>query len=105
MKNHMSRADRAKQFAPFAALKGYEEAVRRQEELYCPRPILGEDAQTELDTALRRLRKGAPVTVTYYANGKCLTVKGAVSKIDAAKETLAIGETPIAFYDLLNIEI
>lgn len=28
----MSPADRAKQFLPFSALKGYEEALRRKEE-------------------------------------------------------------------------
>ena len=28
----MSQADRAKQFMPFAALKGYEEALRRKEQ-------------------------------------------------------------------------
>lgn len=105
MKNHMSRADRAKQFAPFAALKGYDEAVQRQEELYCPRPILGEDAQAELDRALRRLRKGDEVTLTYYKNGKCLALRGTVTKIDPAKEEVTIGEKLIAFYDLLNIEI
>lgn len=29
---HMSPSDRAKQFMPFAALKGYEEALRAMEE-------------------------------------------------------------------------
>ena len=30
----MAREDRAKQFMPFAALKGYPEALRRKEELF-----------------------------------------------------------------------
>lgn len=30
----MSREERAKQFMPFAALKGYQEALRKKEELH-----------------------------------------------------------------------
>lgn len=30
----MDRAERAKQFMPFAALKGYEKALRKKEELH-----------------------------------------------------------------------
>ena len=34
---------RAKQFAPFAALKGFEDAVREKEIIYEPRRILSEE--------------------------------------------------------------
>ncbi|MFR3391235.1 MAG: hypothetical protein ACLTT1_12025 [[Clostridium] scindens] len=35
MENKMSREDRAKQFMPFAALKGYPEALRKKEKVGC----------------------------------------------------------------------
>ncbi|WP_419093744.1 hypothetical protein [[Clostridium] scindens] len=36
MENKMSREDRAKQFMPFAALKGYPEALRKKEKEALP---------------------------------------------------------------------
>ena len=33
-RSHMSNADRAKQFSPFAALKGYEEALKLKHRCY-----------------------------------------------------------------------
>ena len=51
----MSRADRAKQFMPFAALKGFEEAIGRAGKPVVERVILGEDAQAELDASLRAM--------------------------------------------------
>ena len=53
MRQPMSRADRAKQFMPFAALKGYDEALNRKARIPQARILLAEDAQTELDEKLR----------------------------------------------------
>ena len=39
----MSREDRAKQFMPFAALKGYSEALRKKERIIVPRRELSEE--------------------------------------------------------------
>ena len=36
VENKMSREDRAKQFMPFAALKGYPEAMRKKEKEALP---------------------------------------------------------------------
>ena len=40
---------RAKQFAPFAALRGFEEIVRKQEILYEQRKVLSEEQKCGLD--------------------------------------------------------
>ena len=40
---------RAKQFAPFAALRGFEEIVRKQEILYEQRKMLSEEQKCGLD--------------------------------------------------------
>lgn len=58
MRQKMDRALRAKQFMPFAALKGYEAALRQKERVVHPPVLLGEDAQAELDRLLRQLRPG-----------------------------------------------
>ena len=41
----MSREERAKQFMPFAALKGYPEALQKKEKIVVPKVELSEDYQ------------------------------------------------------------
>ena len=50
----MERAERAKQFMPFAALKGYPAALRQREKIIVPKVEFSEDYQQELDRKLRR---------------------------------------------------
>ena len=51
----MDVGHRAKQFAPFAALRGFEESVRKKEILYEPRKELSEEKKQELDGKLKIL--------------------------------------------------
>ena len=44
---------RAKQFAPFAALRGLDETIRQQEIIYEPKRDLSEEKKNELDMKLR----------------------------------------------------
>ncbi len=62
----MARGDRAKIFAPFAALKGFEESVHARETRYIPRPELCDDRAEQLDRRLRSLKSGDTVTVTWF---------------------------------------
>lgn len=56
-RGRMNREDRAKQFMPFAALKGYPEALRKKEKIVVPKIELPEEYQEELDRNFDRLRK------------------------------------------------
>lgn len=47
--------DRAMQFAPFAALKGYYETVRMQERITQPKKELGDDAAESFGSAKKSL--------------------------------------------------
>ena len=51
----MARADRAKQFMPFAALRGYEEAIADKQVIWVPRRELGEEQRDRLDAQLQDL--------------------------------------------------
>ena len=62
----MSRAERAKQFMPFAALKGYSEALRRKEKKIVPQIVLSEAQKEVLDWKLHQIRVKDIVTVIYY---------------------------------------
>ena len=52
MRVKMDRAQLAKQFAPFAALKGFEEALREKERIIVPKVELYEEKKAEIDSIL-----------------------------------------------------
>lgn len=68
----MPRADRAKQFMPFAALKGYDEAIEEKQVIYVPRLELGEEQRDALDRRLLMLGEALlagqrpQVTIEYF---------------------------------------
>lgn len=87
--------DRAAQFSPFAALTGYEDAIRETARLTDDWVQLSEDKKQELDEKLRQLisEKGRtePVTITFFqpderkAGGSYRTVTGQIRKFDMCK--------------------
>lgn len=88
----MPVGDRAAQFAPFAALTGYEEAVEEAARLTDNRTELNRDRIEELDRELRRLKehiKERPKAEIIFfkpderkAGGAFVTAHGEVKKID-----------------------
>lgn len=110
MKSHakMSRLDRAKQFSPFAALKGYETALRAKERVLVPRIELPEEAQAELDRKLHMIAKGDLVTVVYFQHpdnseiGEYLQITGRVSRLDANMKILQIEQIKINIEDIYD---
>ena len=89
----MSAVERGAQFSPFAALSGYEEAVRETARLTDTRTELTEDEKSELDGRLRlivdRLEQRPTVRITYFlpdekkAGGEYVIASGAVRAIDS----------------------
>jgi len=65
----MTVADRAKQFAPFSALRGLPEELAQKERIYQPRKILSSDMAEQLDRMLQTVHPGHMVTVVYYRGG------------------------------------
>lgn len=99
----MSRADRAKQFMPFAALKGFEEALEAAAKPIYDRVILGEDAQQELDAALRALRVGDEIRLTYYEETKYISRTGRVDRIDKNRKLLFLSGLPVPIEDIIAL--
>ncbi len=99
----MSREDRAKQFMPFAALKGYPDALRKKEKIVVPKVEFSEEYQEELDRKLRQVKKNDIVTVVYYCKDEYLKLTGMVSRIDDTARILKIVNTKISFEDLYDI--
>ena len=61
MVSKMNREERAKQFMPFAALKGYPEALRKKEKVVVPKKELSEEYQEELERKLRQVYKNGNI--------------------------------------------
>lgn len=99
----MPREERAKQFLPFAALKGYDEALRKKERIVVPKPELAEDYKEELDFKLRQIKKNDIVTVIYFCRDEYRKITGMVSRIDTIARVITVVNTKIDFDDLVDI--
>lgn len=103
MASKMSREERAKQFMPFAALKGYPDALRKKEKIVVPKTELSEEYKEELDRKLRQVQKNDMITVVYYEKNEYLKKTGMVSRIDETARILKIVNTKISFENIYDI--
>lgn len=111
----MSRENRAAQFSPFAALTGYEAAVKETARLTDRRIELGESAVAELDLKFQILAEHTcshpEITVTYFQpdtrkdGGRYVTVSGTLKRLDDHERNMVLmtGEK-IAIEDIYDIE-
>ena len=90
---------------PFAALKGYEDALRRKEKVTVPKAQLCPERQEELDRILRQIRRNDMVTAVYFQEGEYVKLTGMVSRIDGTARILKIVDTKIDFEDLYEVEV
>lgn len=100
----MDREERAKQFMPFAALKGYPEALRKKEKLAVDKKELSEEYKEALSARLRQIKKNDMITVVYYENQEYIKLSGRVSGIDEAAGVLKLVNKKISFENLLEVE-
>ena len=100
----MPRCERAKQFMPFSALKGLEEALAEKEKIVLPKKELAEDAIEILNRRLNLLQKKRTVRLLYFCDGEYRCINGQ-AQLNQAAAVLAIGTEKIALEDILAIEI
>ncbi len=98
----MTRGERAKQFMPFDAMKGLQEALRKREERHSrvEKRELSEEAGARLTAALQCTAVGQAVRVRYYKEFHEYTLCGRVAALDAVNHTLTVGEEIIPFDNL-----
>lgn len=113
----MPMIDRAAQFSPFAALTGYDAAVKETARLTDARVELDECAKGMLNEKLQeiaqRIKKGvAKVDITYFkpderkSGGAYLTVGGAVRRIDTYRHAVIMADgTAIPIEEIFEITV
>ena len=102
-KHKMPIEDRAKQFMPFAALKGLPDALAAREKIVVPKTELSEEMAEELDRRMHELSKGKIASVVYFHKDEYIKTTGMVARIDESSRLLQIVNTKIPFDDILAI--
>ena len=92
----MSIENRAKQFMPFAALKGLPDALAAKEKIVVEK--------IELSSEMHGICKGMIATVVYFENYEYLKVTGMVAKIDIDNRVLQIVDHKISFENIYALD-
>ena len=111
----MPLENRAAQFAPFAALTGYDDAVNETSRLTVNKIELSEEKKAELDLTLSNLNSvittNPKASITYFvpdslkAGGDYVTVNASIRKIDSVSRTIILMDrSVIAIDDIISIE-
>ncbi len=111
----MSRENRAAQFAPFAALSGYDDAVKEEARLTGKKISLSEDRLALINERIfsvsQRLAEQPLLDITYFKHdakktgGEYITVTGTIQSIDEAEGIIILTDKRrISISDLLMID-
>ena len=112
----MSLEQRSAQFAPFAALIGYEDEISETGRLTTDRIELDDEAKQLLDRTLQVIAKKIStqpaVTITYFVpdtkkdGGRYLTTAGIIKKIDEYRQVIILEDkTEIPINNIIGMDI
>ena len=103
----MTRQERAKQFQPFDAMKGLQEALRDREERHSrvEKREISEETMEQLSDVIGRLEPGMIVEIEYYKAFHDIANRGKIAKVDLVYKYLVLGDEKIRFNDIYNLII
>ena len=115
-RQRMSMHDRAAQFAPFAALVGYDDAVAETARMTETRPELDEQEQRAINECLAyiadHIHEQPEVRIKYFvpddrkSGGSIVVTSGKVKKISATNGTIVMADgCIITITDVMDIVI
>ena len=101
----MDRSERAKQFAPFDALRDLREALEKKEREHerQEKRMRTEEETEALERVLPLLSRGKRAEVLFYEGGFYLQARGVIEEIDLIRRTIRIGDGVLSFEDIYYI--
>ena len=100
----MGSLDRAKQFMPFDALKGFKEALQEKEKILVNKKELSEEMQEELSRKLNSLEIGDKIKVIHYKNKQYKIDIGHLRQINKSQRFIFIDNIKIAVDNIFRID-
>ena len=97
-------SDRARQFLPFDALKGFKEEIKERQKIKVEKPVLSEEMAIELSYKLNQVKKGMIVKIVHYDNEEYIETFGMVSEFSEVFNYLKIVKKKILFENILDIQ-
>lgn len=103
----MTRAERAKIFAPFDAMKGLQEALRDREErhLRVERHEISDEQAERNSRILIKLRRGMKVEIDCYCAFHDVTKRGRIMDVNCTFRWLKLEGEQVFFEDIYSIHI
>jgi hypothetical protein len=106
---HMSLADRAAQFSPFAALTGYEDAIKEAGRIVDEKIELSEEEKEEINRQLNYLNEhkkdNIQITITYFLKdmkkngGSYRQITSNLKRLDEIEKTIQLADNTILRID------
>ena len=100
-----SEVDRASQFLPFDALKGFKEAILLKEKKEENKKILFDDFNDILNLKLKKIKKGDIIKIKFFYNLEYIETVSEVKEINYSFKYLLLSNSKIYFDDILDITI
>ena len=101
----MPVSERAKQFIPFSALKGLNEALAQNEKRYDEMPWMSDEATEAIKKTLAKIRPRDSVILDFNRYGRNRHIEGTVQRYDTAVRAIEVDSVQIAFDEIFNIII
>lgn len=98
-------SERAKQFMPFSALKGLNEALAKKEIRRDEMPWMSDEETQEINKTLAKIRPHDIVILDFNRYGRNRHIEGAVQRYDTALRAIEVDSLQIAFDEIFNIII
>ena len=106
-RSKMPVSERAKQFSPFAAVKGLDLALANKERELAKKPKIepSDDMSEDINLLLSQVYVGSFIEVQFYCNGEVLTKAGLVDRMDSIAQYLTLDDAKIRFLDIVGLVV
>ena len=100
----MTKAERATQFAPFAALRGYYEQIRKEEFIKSEKRDRTEEELKDLNKIILDIKKNDMIKLKYFCADGFIIKEGVLTELNLQLKYLKIVKDKIDFNDIYFIE-